>query len=96
MSNLGENPELESRLFCEGCRRGDHGKVLTYDGPEIRRLLDLKEYEFGSQCVHCGVPHEHRSLSELKQQAFEGAVAQSFPDPASPARRPRVVRHEPA
>lgn len=56
MSNLGEDPELEERLFCEGCRSGVHGKVLTYDGPEIRRQLDLKELKLTGQCKHCGNP----------------------------------------
>lgn len=54
MANLGEDPELESRLFCEDCRRGAHGKVLSYDGPETRRQLETKELKLSGQCKHCG------------------------------------------
>lgn len=56
MANLGENPELEERLFCGPCRQGASGKVLTYNAPEVSRLLEAGELELGGQCAHCGSP----------------------------------------
>lgn len=63
MANLGYDPELEERLYCDDCRGGAHGQVISYDHSEVTRLLEAKELKLEDRCIRCGVEREkpHRS-----------------------------------
>ena len=68
MANLGQNPELEEKLFCDDCRGGAHGQVIVYDEPEILRLMEAKEIKHEGRCVRCGIVRE-QPKSERKSES---------------------------